>query len=371
MFFYSFKESDMEQKRIEYIDVAKFLAMILVVFTHGTKESNFVAFVFSFHLPVFFILNGMTLKVEHQNFGDFLVKKLKRYIVPMFGLGILCVLADLFIKWLSNNSIPDNFLLVGLANVINQIRLFAIWFLPALFFTDIFLFGFHKLARGKIVIMGVLSLALLGIGILFNKFYNVALVWNFDASFFGTIFTYIGFALHHKKLFRFYGFLSKTRLRAFFIGFALMISTYFISQYQYAESHHHLEMFHRIYIPYYITLPNAVIGSLGFILICRGITNPIFAKPVEMNLLLLALHQVLAFPLFKLKICPEWWAKIYALSVSDPQYILFTSSMTLFSIALIAILYFVIKYSPVSIIVNQPLAGFYRRNASGKELPRA
>ena len=61
----------MKPKRIEYIDVAKFLAMILVVFTHGVKESNFVAFAFAFHLPVFFVLNGMTLKVENQKFGDF------------------------------------------------------------------------------------------------------------------------------------------------------------------------------------------------------------------------------------------------------------------------------------------------------------
>ena len=35
----------MKPKRIEYIDVAKFLAMILVVFTHGIKECDFVAFV--------------------------------------------------------------------------------------------------------------------------------------------------------------------------------------------------------------------------------------------------------------------------------------------------------------------------------------
>ena len=144
----------MKPKRIEYIDVAKFLAMILVVFAHGTKESNFVAFAFAFHLPVFFILNGMTLRVENQKFGDFLTTKLRRYIIPMFGLGILCVLSDMFVKWLLNSPIPDHFLLIGIANVINQIRLFAIWFLPALFFTDIILFGFHHLAKGKLAIMG-------------------------------------------------------------------------------------------------------------------------------------------------------------------------------------------------------------------------
>ena len=351
----------MKPKRIEYIDVAKFLAMILVVFTHGVKESNFVAFAFAFHLPVFFVLNGMTLKVENQKFGDFLTKKLQRYIIPMFGLGIICVLFDLFIKWLFNNPIADHFILIGIANVINQIRLFAIWFLPALFFTDIILFGFHRLAKGRLWLMGVLSLLLLGIGIIFNQFHNVALIWNFDAALFGTIFTYMGFAFHHPKLSGVYTFLTKVRWRAILIGIALMVATYFISQYSYEDSRRHLEMFSRYYLPYYLTLPNAVMGSLGFILICRGITNPILAKPVEMNLALLAFHQVLAFPLFRFKVCPEWWAKVYLLPVSDLQYILFNATMTLFSIALVTVIYFIIKYSPFSGIVNQPLAGIYRR----------
>ena len=358
----------MKPKRIEYIDVAKFLAMILVVFTHGVKESNFVAFAFAFHLPVFFVLNGMTLKVENQKFGDFLVKKLQRYIVPMLGLGFICVLFDLFIKWLLNSPIPDHFLFIGFANVFNQIRLYAIWFLPALFFTDIILFGFHRLAGGRLWLMGLLSLLLLGIGILFNQFHNVALVWNFDAAFFGTVFTFIGFAFHHQKLSGFYNFVTNARWKALLIGIVLMVATYFISQNDYEISRRHLEMFSRYYMPYYLTLPNAIIGSFGFILICRGITNPILAKPVEMNLALLAFHQILAFPLFRFKICPEWYAEVYALPVSDLQYILFNSTMTLFSVALIAIIYLTIKYSPLSGIVNQPLAGFYRRSVGRTQL---
>lgn len=351
----------MKPKRIEYIDVAKFIAMILVVFTHGIKECNFVALVFSFHLPVFFILNGMTLKVENQSFGEFLVKKLKRYIIPMFGLGFICIFFELFIKWLLNQPIPDNFVLNSIIAVINQFRKFAIWFLPALFFTDLILFGFHKLSKGRLSIMGILSLLVLGIGIIFNKYAKAPMVWNFDAALFGTIFTYTGFAFHHKKVSGFYNLVTKNRIAAFLIGAALMTATYFISQYVYEDTHRHLEMFFGNYNPYYIVLPNAIIGSLGFILICRGITNPILAKPVEMNLALLPFHQVLAFPLFGFVFFKDWWKEVYQLPASNPQYILYVSTQTLFSIALIAIIHFAIKYSPFSIIVNQPLASFYHR----------
>ena len=69
-------------KRIEFIDVAKFLAMILVIFTHAYKEGRFVNLVFSFHLPLFFFLNGMTLRFKDEPFQDFLIKKIKSYLIP-------------------------------------------------------------------------------------------------------------------------------------------------------------------------------------------------------------------------------------------------------------------------------------------------
>lgn len=350
-------------KRIEYIDVAKFLAMVLVVFTHSVRESNFVAFIFAFHVPLFFFLNGITLKLDAPSFGDFLVKKLQRYIIPMFGLGAFCVVFDWLIKWMTNSTIPDYFFLKSAANIINQVRMFAIWFLPALFFTDLFLYGFNKISKGRLSIMGILSLLLLGIGILFNLFHNVALVWNIDASFFGIIFTYCGFAFHNRKFSSIYNFLTAGRIRAILIGLILMGITYGVSQYNYALYYpRHLEMFARFYLPYYSTIPTALIGSIGFLLICRGVTNPFLAKAVEINLALLAFHQILAFPLFRNFIFKNWWTKVQTLPTSDFSYIAFDCCMTLFAIVLISIIHLGIKYSPLSAIVNQPTPRFYHKN---------
>ena len=99
----------MESKRIEYIDVAKFIAIVLVMFTHGFKEGSLLAFACSFHLPLFYFLNGMTLKMGNQSFGEFLSKKLRRYIVPMLGLGILCVLSEALAYTLLEVPLPDNY----------------------------------------------------------------------------------------------------------------------------------------------------------------------------------------------------------------------------------------------------------------------
>lgn len=347
-------------KRIEYINVAKFLAMLLVVFCHGFKEGHFVAFAYSFHLPVFFFLNGMTLKLENQEFGSFLTKKLKNFIIPMFGLGILTVLFQILVKSLLNQNIPDNVLLVGLARIINQTRTFAIWFLPSLFFTNLMMFGIHRLFKGKVFLMSVGALAILGLGLLFNRYHNVSLVWNFDTALIGIVFTYFGYLFKSKSLSRIYGFVIDGRWLSLIIGLGLLVGTYFLSTYHYDIYHRHLEMYFRIYNPPYLVLPCALIGCFGFVLFCRGISNFVLAKPVEINLALLPLHQELAFPLFRSIIAKEWWMSVAALPPTDYRFILFALTLATFSLAVATVIHFILKYSPLSPIVNQPLASFYR-----------
>ena len=349
----------MESKRIEYIDVAKFTAILLVMFTHGFKEGSLVAFAFSFHLPLFYFLNGMTLKMGNQSFGEFLSKKLRRYIVPMLGLGILCVLSEALAYTLLEVPLPDNYFIIGLSRVINQARAFTIWFLPALFFTDILLFGFYKLFHDRLIPMGLACLACLALGIAFNTYYNVSLVWNFDAALFGVIYTYSGYVFRHKKLSAVYGFLTKSRWPALLVGLALMVITYILSIYNYRTNIAHLEMFLRIYKAYYITLPCALVGSIGFALLCRAFSNPILAKPVEANLVLLALHQGCTFPIFKYVIAKGWFLEVSTLPADDFRLIAFTTVMTLFSLAVLAPVHFLIKFSPLAPIINQPVPAFY------------
>lgn len=359
----------MKPKRIEYIDVAKFAAILLIIFSHGLKEGHLLAFLFSFHLPVFYFLNGMTLKMEGHTFGDFLTTKLRRYIVPMFGLGILCVLSEALAYTLLKVPLPDNYYIIGLSRVINQTRSFTIWFLPALFFTDIILFGFHKLFKDRLIPMGLGALAVLGLGICFTLYYNVPLVWNSDAALFGTVFTYCGYAFRHAKFSRIYGFLTGNRIVALLVGIPLLVATYFVSVYNYDVHLAHFEMFLRIYTAYYITLPCALMGTVGFTLLCRGITNPVLAKPVEANLALLALHQGCIFPIFRYVVAPQWWNSVAFMPASDPHYLAFNFTMLLFSLGTIAVAHFAIKFSPFAPIINQPIPAFYRKPLGKAKAP--
>ena len=53
---------DKVKKRVEYIDIAKGIALFLVVWGHLVPDDSTVfRIIFSFHMPLFFILSGMTL----------------------------------------------------------------------------------------------------------------------------------------------------------------------------------------------------------------------------------------------------------------------------------------------------------------------
>lgn len=344
----------MPGKRIEYIDTAKFLAMLLVIFCHGTKEGNVAAFICSFHVPVFFFLNGMTLKIGEQKFGDFLVKKLKGLIIPMFGLGIIAIFLDMFIRAIFNNPIPGNHILVMFAYLINQMRFLALWFLPVLLFCDLMMFGIYRLTKGNVWLMALPSFAILAIGLTFVAFHNVVLAWNFDTSMIAIIFTYFGYLFSHKDLSFLNKFVKRHRVLPLLAGIALLAGTYFLSLYIYAPEHRHLEMFAKIYGKFYLTLPCAFMGSIGFVLFCRGVSTPVFARPVQMNLALLAFHQAFTFPLFRFVVVKDWWQQVALLDPNNPKYIAFNLAMLAFTLAVIGAIHFAIRLTPFAAIVNQP-----------------
>lgn len=53
-----------ERKRNSYIDIAKGLGMLLVIWGHIKQGGLSVDFTYSFHMPFFFFLSGMLFSPE-------------------------------------------------------------------------------------------------------------------------------------------------------------------------------------------------------------------------------------------------------------------------------------------------------------------
>lgn len=70
--------------RIEYIDLAKGVGIILVVIGHSISGIGY-KFIYSFHMPLFFFLSGMCFSIEkYPYFASFLAKRAKQILVPCF-----------------------------------------------------------------------------------------------------------------------------------------------------------------------------------------------------------------------------------------------------------------------------------------------
>ncbi len=61
-------------KRIQWVDFAKGIAIILVVMAHViTKETPLINFIYTFHMPFFFVMAGYLLNTEKwsRRFSEF------------------------------------------------------------------------------------------------------------------------------------------------------------------------------------------------------------------------------------------------------------------------------------------------------------
>ena len=69
-------------KRVEWIDEAKALAIILVGVGHYSCPEGLLTWIYTFHMPLFFILSGITSNFEKYPFKEFFLKKVRTLLFP-------------------------------------------------------------------------------------------------------------------------------------------------------------------------------------------------------------------------------------------------------------------------------------------------
>lgn len=74
--------------RIENIDVAKALGLFLVIIGHSVAKGFLRGPIFAFHMPLFFIVSGMTYRFSRngQEFFQKIKGAAKKLLVPVVGL---------------------------------------------------------------------------------------------------------------------------------------------------------------------------------------------------------------------------------------------------------------------------------------------
>jgi polysaccharide biosynthesis protein PslL len=162
-------------KRIEYLDIAKGIGILLVVLGHNDFEviSLFIQrLIYSFHMPLFFFLSGYFINTSIP-FFDFVKKRFHALLKPfLFTILLIYFTSVSFEKMGFNTAITRTVKsLYGSGHYLDWVQL---WFLPHLFVVSLYAFLFITLVsklRNRWVTWGIL-LATLAISVPFlNAFY--------------------------------------------------------------------------------------------------------------------------------------------------------------------------------------------------------
>lgn len=177
------------KSRLEYLDIARGLAMLAIVLGH-IYTTNFVrVWICSFHVALFFIITGCLIKYKdnERKISEIIKSRIKNILVPyvLFGavyIAIEYILNDFDILLLQQN-IKDMLTLKGIG---------ALWYLPTFFIAEILFLVTKKLIKKDIFIV-LMSIIIFAFGYITPRFYFNSLILMGIRVLAGVMFIAIGY----------------------------------------------------------------------------------------------------------------------------------------------------------------------------------
>lgn len=91
--------------RIEYVDVAKGIGAFLVILGHVTENGLFQAIIYAFHMPLFFVLSGITFRLKDgESILKFLNNKFKNILIPYLIFSNLVFIDNIIRSYLDGDN---------------------------------------------------------------------------------------------------------------------------------------------------------------------------------------------------------------------------------------------------------------------------
>lgn len=143
------------KSRVEYIDISKGIGIALVIIGHVVYGNNYPMpnaetisnFIYSFHMPLFFIISGLCIK-ESKKIETTVLKKMARgYLLPYVIWSALYLLAFQVIAVLLKT--PSIFENGRFAHAISDCGLAPLWFLLALFISEVLVLMMKPMLKKK------------------------------------------------------------------------------------------------------------------------------------------------------------------------------------------------------------------------------
>ncbi|KAA8829305.1 acyltransferase family protein [Bifidobacterium tissieri] len=283
--------------RLTYMDVAKGIGILAVVIGHvvidyGGGRTPFVLALYTFHLPLFFIVSGYFFTYR-PGFKAFLAKKCRAYLIPYaFAAALITVFEIMAQSVLGDRPVTESasYMLLGF---VMQRRFTTLWFLAALLLGELMfwlLFRFVKSMPGICVASLVIGLA----GVCYSEFVRVPIPWNLDAACVVVLYLAIGAMLkRHDAI----AMLERHRWRNVCILTAVSVVCTLINLAMNGEPY---EMFASQYGVFPLTIVAACAGSFAVILLSsglRGLISDGLSWLGRNTMVFFMLHKSIAMPI--------------------------------------------------------------------------
>ncbi len=155
-----------ENKRIAYLDMARGIGMILVVTGHVEYVNmSLLQFIYAFHMPLFFLISGILIWEKQEEKNNYIVlckKKLRSILLPYCFFSAMILLIESARLLIRNLDEWDNIGQMLLQTLCLQ-GISTLWFLPALFMSELLFVGMRRRFSHGGAIIGVSILTVLAI----------------------------------------------------------------------------------------------------------------------------------------------------------------------------------------------------------------
>lgn len=276
--------------RQNWIDWAKAIGIYLVVVGHCTfTNTNIEGFIYTFHMPLFFLISGFLYKKEKLSITLYLKKLTNRLLVPYLFINLLITIWELtkFIIRGNNEFILIKEQLYGtLLGIPTKIISGPTWFLLALFWCQLFMYIYIRLNKIKyysIVLMVSIIIFLL------KHYSNYSLFWGLDTFPLGFLYFILMYYLKGPiyKLLK-----MKQQLHNIIASVLLFVVTFYLYKIN-GNSNLILSLFGK---NFFLGFLGALTGSLGVLSLgysLNNITIPFVKTVFSSTILILGFHMAI------------------------------------------------------------------------------
>lgn len=220
-------------RRINFIDIFKAFGVFFVILGHMPIKGELYSYIFSFQLAIFYFVGGFLYRDSHviNSFWDYLIKKIKRILIPYFILSILSSIIYIFYnQYLGNDYNILEILETILISKRNKIYVnVPLWFLTSFFTVEIMYYLLKCFFNNCMIFILVFVFGFIGVVIFRTTGSLYTLPWSLDASLYFIIYYFIGDLFSRVVIYNNRDFSSffKNLFFVFFVSITINVMNFF------------------------------------------------------------------------------------------------------------------------------------------------